>query len=47
LKINKQFSNILRKIISQREAGLFFYKEAMISIEELIKHLDKELISRK
>ena len=47
LKINKQFSNILGKIISQREAGLFFYKEAMISIEELIKHLDKELISRK
>jgi hypothetical protein len=47
LKTNKQFSNILGKIISQREAGLDHYEKAMISIEKLIKHLDKELISKK
>jgi hypothetical protein len=47
LKLNHEFSNKLGKIISLREGGLKLYKTTMISIEELIKDLDKELNSRK
>ncbi len=46
LKLNKQFRNILGKIISQRESGLIFYKQAMISIQALIDLLDQELNAR-
>ena len=47
LKNYVEFSNILGKIINQREFGLKFYKTTMISIKELIELIDKELISRK
>lgn len=43
LKKNTEFSNILAKIISQRESGLRMYKVTMISMEGLIKDLDQEL----
>jgi hypothetical protein len=47
LKLNDEFSNKLGKIISTRESGLKEYKINMVSIEDLIEHLDKELMSRK
>ncbi len=47
LKLNDEFSNKLGKIISVRESGLKEYKIIMVSIEDLIEHLDKELMSRK
>jgi hypothetical protein len=47
LKNYVEFSNILSKIIFQREFGLKCYKTIMISIEDLIESLDKEINSRK
>ena len=47
LKDLVEFSNILGKIINQRETGLKMYKTTMLSIEDLIAYLDKELSSRK
>tara|TARA_R110002073_G_scaffold139232_2_gene289234 strand:+ start:11447 stop:12145 length:699 start_codon:yes stop_codon:yes gene_type:complete len=46
LKKHVEFSNILGKIIAQREYGLKMYKITMLSIERLIKDLDIELNSR-
>ena len=43
LKNQVEFSNILGKIISQRETGLRMYKTTIISIGDLIEHIDKEL----
>ena len=47
LKDQPEFSNILGKIIAQREIGLKMYKTTMIIIEGLIEDIDKELCSRK
>jgi hypothetical protein len=47
LKLHIEFSNILSKFILQKEVGLKFYKTTMISIEDLIEDLNKELSSRK
>ncbi len=38
---------ILGKIISQRENGLRIYKTTIISIGDLIEHIDEELNFRK
>lgn len=46
LKNHVEFSNILSKIIFQREFGLKCYKTIMISIADLIDSLDKEINSR-
>ena len=47
LKDQAEFSNILGKIIAQRETGLRMYKTTIISIQDLIECLDNELNSRK
>ena len=47
LKTHVEFSNILGKIIAQRETGLRFYKKTMIGIEDLIERIDNELNARK
>ena len=47
LKNQIEFSNILGKIIAQRETGLKMYKTTMLSIEDLMEDIDKELNSRK
>ena len=47
LKKNVEFSNILGKIISQRETGLKMYKNTMISITNLIEDIENELNSRR
>lgn len=43
LKLRVEFSNILGKIISQREKGIKYYKRIMISMKDLIKKIDNEL----
>ena len=47
LKDQAEFSNILGKIIAQRETGLRMYKTTIVSIHDLIERLDNELNSRK
>jgi hypothetical protein len=47
LKNHIEFSNILGKIIAQRETGIKMYKSTMLSIVDLIEDLDIELSSRK
>ncbi|PHQ28449.1 DUF6090 family protein [Leeuwenhoekiella nanhaiensis] len=46
LKKQLEFSNILSKIIAQRETGLKLYRETIIAIAGLIKELEYELNSR-
>ena len=47
LKHMDEFSNILGRLIAQREHGLRLYKTTMVDIEHLIEQIDKELNSRK
>jgi hypothetical protein len=47
LKHNDEFINILRMLSSTRRLGLTFYKSTMISMEDLIESINKELNSRK
>ncbi|WP_432411423.1 DUF6090 family protein [Rasiella sp. SM2506] len=47
LKDQVEFSNIVGKIIAQREVGLRMYKTTIIAIVALIEHIDIELMARK
>ncbi len=47
LKKKVEFSNILGKIISQRETGIKMYKNTMISMTDLIEDIENELHARK
>ena len=46
LKKQIEFSNIVGKIIAQREVGLKMYNSTMLSIEHLIAQINKELNAR-
>ena len=46
LKNEKEFSNILSKIIGQREFGIDNYKRIMATIEQLIQSISTEIESR-
>ncbi|MFH6770069.1 DUF6090 family protein [Gaetbulibacter aquiaggeris] len=46
LKQNEEFKNILSMILRQRKRGFEFFRDIMISMDNLINEIDKELQSR-